>query len=196
MKRVIAFTITLLVAASGAAFAQTPSQTVSLAEVARKEEARRKTARKATRVLTNANLTPADAVSSPPSTPAAATGATNASPGNTSPTISGGTAAPIDKAAMKDQAYWAGRMSEARTALSRTQMFADSLQTKINSLRTDFVNRDNRVEREIIERDLNTALAELERLKKEVDAQTKAITAIEDEARRANVPSGWLRPPA
>jgi hypothetical protein len=195
MKRVIAFTITLLVAASGAAFAQTPSQTVSLAEVARKEEARRKTARKATRVLTNANLTPADAVSSPPSTPATATGATNASPGNTSPTISGGTAAPIDKAAMKDQAYWAGRMSEARTTLSRTQMFADSLQTKINSLRTDFTNRDNRVEREKIEQDLNTALAELERLKKEIDAQMKAITAIEDEARRANVPSGWLRPP-
>jgi hypothetical protein len=197
MKRVIAFTITLLVAASGAAFAQSPSQTVSLAEVARKEEARRKTARKATRVLTNANLTPADAVSvaAPPATPAAATGATNASPGNTSPTISGGTAAPIDKAAMKDQAYWAGRMSEARTAVSRTQMFADSLQTKINSLQTDFTNRDNRVEREKIQQDLNTALAELERLKKELDAQMKAITAIEDEARRANVPSGWLRPP-
>ncbi len=197
MKRVIALTITLLLAASGAAFAQAPSQTVSLAEVARKEEARRKTARKATRVLTNANLTPADAVSvaAPPSTPASASGATNASPGNTSPTISGGTAAPIDQAAMKDQAYWAGRMSQARTALSRTQMFADSLQTKINSLQTDFTNRDNRVEREKIQQDLNTALAELERLKKEVDAQMKAITAIEDEARRANVPSGWLRPP-
>ena len=27
-----------------------------------------------------------------------------------------------------------------------------------------------------------------------IDVQTKAITAIEDEARRANVPSGWLRP--
>ena len=54
--------------------------------------------------------------------------------------------------------------------------------------------RSNRVEREKIQQDLNTALAELERLKKDVDAQTKAITAIEDEARRANVPSGWLRP--
>ncbi len=73
-------------------------------------------------------------------------------------------------------------------------MFADSLQTKINSLQTDFVNRDNRVEKEKIKQDLNTALAELERLKKEIDAQTKAIAAIEDEARRANVPSGWLRP--
>lgn len=198
MKRVIAFTITLLVASSGDAFAQTTSQTISLAEVARKEEARRKTARKATRVLTNANLTPADAVSvpAPPPTPEAATGATNASPGVPTTNIPGGKAEPIDPAAMKDQAYWAGRMSAARTALNRTQMFADSLQTKINSLRTDFTNRDNRVEREKIEQDLNTALAELERLKKEMDEQAKAITAIEEEARRANVPSGWLRPPA
>ena len=85
-------------------------------------------------------------------------------------------------------------MTQARTELSRTQMFADSLQTKINSLKTDFVNRDNRVEREKIQQELNTALAELERLKKEVVAQQKAITGIEEEARRANVPSGWLRP--
>ena len=75
-------------------------------------------------------------------------------------------------------------------------MFAESLQTRINSLRTDFVNRDNRVEREKIQVDLNTSLAELERLKKELDEKTKAIAAIEDEARRAGVPPGWLRPPA
>ena len=54
----------------------------------------------------------------------------------------------------------------------------------------------NRVEREKIQQDLNTALAELERLKKEIDTQQKAITAIEDEARRAGVPAGWLRPGA
>ena len=195
MKRVISLTVTLLVASTGA-FAQRPSQTASLADVAKAEEARRKTARKATKVFTNSSLTlPADAgtVSAPPATTPAAPGATNASP--TSPTISGGKAAPVDPAAMKDQAYWAGRISKARTELGRTKMFADSLQTRINSLNTDWINRDNRVEKEKIKQDLDAALAELERLKKEIDVQTKAITAIEDEARRANVPSGWLRPP-
>jgi hypothetical protein len=199
MKWAIAITITLFVAPPSAAFAQTPSSTVSLAEVARAEEARRKTAKKATRVLTNANLSPVDpaTVSAPSSSmPPTAAGATNATPGVPTTIIPGGKAEPIDPAAMKDQAYWAGRMSKARSDLTRTQMFADSLQTKINSLRTDFTNRDNRVEREKIQQDLNTALAELERLKKEIDVQTKAITAIEDEARRANVPSGWLRPGA
>jgi hypothetical protein len=195
MKWVIAITVTLVVASSGAAFAQSPSSTVSLADVARTEEARRKTARKATRVLTNATLSPVDpaTVSAPSSsTPAA----TNATPGVPTTIIPGGKAEPVDPAAKKDQAYWAGRVSKARSDLTRTQMFADSLQTKINSLRTDFTNRDNRVEREKIQQDLNTALAELERLKKELDTQTKAIAAIEDEARRANVPSGWLRPGA
>jgi hypothetical protein len=197
MKCVIAITVTFLVASSGAAFAQTPSSTMSLADVARAEEARRKTAKKATRVLTNSSLSPADTASvTPPSTPGTATDATNATPGVPTTIIPGGKAEPIDPAAKRDQAYWAGRMSKARSDVTRTQMFADSLQTKINSLRTDFTNRDNRVEREKIQQDLNTALAELERLKKEIDVQTKAITAIEDEARRANVPSGWLRPPA
>ena len=197
MKWVIAITVTLLVASSAAAFAQAPSSTVSLAEVARAEEARRKTARKATRVLTNASLSPVEpaSVAAPPSTQTPAADAGNVTPGVPTTIIPGGTAEPIDPAAMKDQAYWAGRISKARSDLSRTQMFADSLQTKINSLRTDFTNRDNRVEREKIQQDLNTALAELERLKKELDTQVKAITAIEDEARRANVPSGWLRVP-
>ena len=198
MKRVIALTVTLLVASSGAAIAQTVSQTASLADVARAEEARRKTARKATKVFTNSNLTPADAaeVSAPPAATPAASGATNASAGSTnSSTISGGKAEPINRADMKDQAYWSGRISKARAEISRTQLFADALQTRINSLNTDWINRDNRVEKEKIKQDLDTALAELERVKKEIDTQMKAITAIEDEARRANVPSGWLRPP-
>jgi hypothetical protein len=193
MKRVIAISVTLVLACASVAYGQ-PSSTTSLAEVARQEEARRKSTRKATKVFTNANLAAPDTPSAPPSTVSTTSG--NVTPSNTSPTFPGGQAPPVNKADMKDQAYWQGRISQARTTLTRTQMFADSLQTKINSLRTDFVNRDNRVEREKIQQDLNTSLAELERLKKEIDAQQKAITAIEDEARRANVPSGWLRPPA
>jgi hypothetical protein len=194
MKRVIAIAITLIVASSSAAFAQA-SSTLPLAEVARREEARRKTAKKATRVITNATLATVEepAVVAPV---APTTGAAAAASANKSPTIPGGTAPPVSPADKKDQAYWQGRISAARLELSRTQMFADSLQTKINSLRTDFVNRDNRVEREKIEQELNTALAELERLKKEVEKQGKAITDIEEEARRANVPAGWLRPGA
>lgn len=189
MKRVIAIAAALVVACSSVAAAQVAGQT--LADVAKKEEARRKTVKKATKVYTNESLKPDISVGLPPSAPAGTTASSNTTPANTTP---GGQAPAANPAQMKDQAYWAGRMSKARTDMGRTQMFADSLQTKINSLRTDFVNRDNRVEREKIQQELNTALAELERLKKEIEEQRKAITAIEDEARRAGVPSGWLRP--
>ena len=45
-----------------------------------------------------------------------------------------------------------------------------------------------------IEQERNKALAELETLKKEIEENTKAVAQVEDEARRAGVPAGWLRP--
>ncbi|HJU41648.1 MAG TPA: hypothetical protein VJ691_02500 [Vicinamibacterales bacterium] len=195
MKRVIAITIALTVVSPLVAFAQV-SSTVPLADVARKEIERRKTARKATKVFTNGNLG-ANEVDLPPRSMPSFASPSNATPSNTSPgspTIPGGKVEPAKTAGGKDQAFWQGRIKTAMDDLQRTQMFADSLQTKINSLRTDFVNRDNRVEREKIQQDLNTSLAELERLNKEVDQKRKAIAAIEDEARKAGVPPGWLRP--
>ncbi len=80
--------------------------------------------------------------------------------------------------------------------LHAQQIFADSLQSRINALTTDFVNRDDPAQRAKIEDDRKAALAELERVKKEMDDTTKAIAAIEEEARRAGVPAGWLRPGA
>lgn len=196
MKRVLAITITLAVACPIVASAQV-SSTVSLAEVARKEGERRKTAKKATRVITNANLG-VNEVNLPPKSMPSFAGSSNQTPSNTSPgspTIPGGKAEPAT-AGGKDQAFWQNRVKSAMEDLRRTEMFASSLQTKINSLRTDFVNRDNRVEREKIQMDLNASLAELEKLTKEINDKRKAIAAIEDEARKAGVPPGWLRPGA
>jgi hypothetical protein len=188
MKRILAITVVVASICSPVA-AQSPQ---TLADVAKAEEARRKSVKKTSKVYTNTALTPDITTPVPPSVPSSGSGnaSANATPSNTTP---GGTAAPADKAAVKDQAYWQGRISQARTELGRTQMFADSLQTKINSLKTDFVNRDNRVEREKIELELNTALAEVERLKKEVADKQKAIAAIQDEGRKAGAPAAWLR---
>ena len=84
-------------------------------------------------------------------------------------------------------------MVTARAALDRTRLFADALQSRINALNTDFVNRDDPAQRSVIEQDRIKALAELERVKKEMAEQTKAIAAIQDEARKAGVPAGWVR---
>ena len=170
-------------------------QAQSLADVARAEEARRQDVAKAKKVYTNNDLRPDTSRPAPPSSAAgtAATPAT-AAPATAKP-APGAAAAPAEAPGeARDQAYWSGRIGEARSQLDRNRAFATALQNRIDMLWTDFVNRDNPVERSTIERDRNGALADLDRLKKEMDEQTKAIAAIEEEARRAGVPAAWLRP--
>ncbi|HYE87442.1 MAG TPA: hypothetical protein VEA16_13865 [Vicinamibacterales bacterium] len=193
MKRVIAITALALAVVVAAAYAQSTTTSTSkpLAEVAKDEEARRKSVRKPAKMYTNGDLRPdVTKGGTPPASPGASVAAGNASAANVSPTSPATPAAP----ARQDQAYWAGRIKQAREALQRSQIFADSLQSRINALQTDYVNRDDPAQRSKIEADRNAALAELERVKKDIQDQTKAIAAIEDEARRAGVPSGWLRP--
>ena len=169
---------------------QTPAAP-TLVDVAKAEEARRKGVRKPAKVYTNGNLKGDNRSAAPPAP------ATPAPPSTTVPAVDlpGGTV-PAAKPAARDQAYWSGRMIAAQTALERSRLFAESLQSRINALTTDFVNRDDPAQRAKIETDRKAALAELDRVKKEMETQRKEIATIEDEARRAGVPSGWLRPGA
>ena len=190
MKRLIFISAALVLTCASLASAQ-PSVTRPLADVAKTEEARRKDVRKPAKVITNNDLKPdisRGIASVAPATDSAATTPANGTPGAPA------AAAKPDPA--KDQAYWAGRIKDARDKQQRNQMFADSLQTRINSLTTDFVNRDDPAQKAKLETDRKAALAELERVKKDIEEQSKVIAAIEEEARRAGVPAGWLRPSA
>jgi ATP-dependent exoDNAse (exonuclease V) alpha subunit len=77
--------------------------------------------------------------------------------------------------------------------LSRAQVFGEALQSRINALTTDFVNRDDPSQRNAIAAERQKALAELDRVKQEIVDHQKAISTIQDEARRAGVPAGWVR---
>jgi hypothetical protein len=190
MKRVIAISAALVVTCASLASAQ-PSMTKPLADVARAEEARREAVKKPAKVITNKDLRPD--ISKGVGGTTTVTPVTDSTPANATPGAPAGGAPPAAGGAKQDQAYWAARIKEARDKVTRSQLFADSLQTRINSLKTDFVNRDDPAQRSKIETDLQTALGELEKVKKEIEEQGKAIKAIEDEARRAGVPPGWLR---
>jgi hypothetical protein len=184
------FAIVLLVTGAGWAQAQ------SLADVARTEAARRKTVDAPAKVYTNDDLRsdftkPESAPPAPAGAPAASAPASERSdPSAAAPPAAGGAA----KGPAHDQAYWSGRMADARGKVERSQAFAQALQNRIDMLWTDFVNRGDPVQQRAIEQERNKALAELERLKKEIDENQKALTALEDEARREGVPPGWLRP--
>jgi hypothetical protein len=160
----------------------------TLADVARQEAARRKTIKQPAKVYTNTDARPATAAEADaaktPATPAAAT-PTPAPP-----------AANAEKPAedpKKDQKYWHDRIASARAELDRSKVYLDALQSRINALSTDFVNRDDPAQRSVIEADRKRAIAELERLKAQIQLMTKGIADIEEEARRLGVPPGWLR---
>ena len=92
-----------------------------------------------------------------------------------------------------DEAAWKSRMNQAREAVRQNEVFAEALQTRINALTTDFVNRDDPFQRSKIGEDRQKALDELDRVKNEIERGKKAILEIEDDARKANVPPGWIR---
>lgn len=171
----------LAVAVAGTAGAQ------SLADVARKEEARRKEITKPARVITNKDLKSADIPSGPaadarPSPPDAA-----AKPDDQK------AADATEDAQAQDEQAWRQKMADARAALEHSEMYLDALQSKINSLWADFTARDDPAQRAQIEADRKKALAEFGRVKAEVEDRKKAIADLEEEARKAGVPPGWLR---
>jgi hypothetical protein len=169
-------------------------QTPTLGDVAKKEAARRKAQPSAGKVYTNKDL-PASAqkpagsaapATAAPAAPVAA--ATQAEPAEAKPA---GEAKPEGE--VKDEAWWRTHMASTREEVRRNEIFAEALQTRINSLSRDFVNRDNPAQRAKIGQDRAEALAELARVKQDIERGKKQIGDLEEEARRSGVPPGWLR---
>ncbi len=69
----------------------------------------------------------------------------------------------------------------------------ESVQSRINALTNDFYARDDPFQRAKIGDERQKTLAELERMKREQETLDKQVADLEEEARRANVPPGWLR---
>ena len=179
-----------------------PANGQSLADLALQEEARRKAISAPAKVYTNESIrsgTPAPTAPAPSatsaSTPAPASVTSSATMAN-APAAATGPAKPAAAPAAeepKGEAYWKKRIQAERDALSRAQIFAEALQSRINALSADFVARDDPAQRSVIATDRQKALTELDRVKQEMAQHTKGIAAIQDEARRAGVPPGWLR---
>ena len=168
----------------------------SLADLARKEEARRKTIPKPAKVYTNKDLSAVPPA--PPPAPAAADDGKTTKPADAQDKVKEKDAAAKDaraaeKEPAKDKAYWAGRLKTLQEQLDRNRTYADALQTRINALTADFVNRDDPAQRAVLERDRQKNIAELERLKRTIQDDQKALAEFSEEARRAAVPPGWLR---
>lgn len=182
----------LLVTAVPRGYAQ--QKTPSLAELARKEQERRKALKAEGKVLTKDDLPKA---TQPPAAPAAAPAGEAGAPAGAATAPSAEqkpeqkpTAKPEEE---KGEAWWRQRITQARDELRRNEMFAEALQTRINALTNDFASRDDPYQRARIADDRQKAMAEFDRVRADIELQKKKIGDIEEEARRANVPPGWLR---
>ncbi len=169
----------------------------SLAAIAQKEEDRRKNIKQPAKVYTNQDLGPAlpGSVSAAPAdakdSGKDSTAKDSAKDSKDADKTKDGDKAKDDKA--KGQTYWHDRMQGLQAQADRDQTYLEAVQTRINALTTDFVNRDDPAQKANIERERQRNLGELDKLKKAVLDDKKAIADLEDEARRAGVPPGWLR---
>jgi len=185
--------LTAFVAVAGLAGTVHPIQAQALGDVARKEEARRKDIKAPAKVYTNKDLgapgpEPSTASSSPAAPAEAAKDAAKPPDDKDKGKEKG-----KDKDTQKDQAYWSGRRKELQTKLDSDQTLSEAVQSRINALTADFSSRADPVQRAGIERDRLKAIGELDRLRKSVQDGKKALTDLDDDARKAGVPPGWLR---
>jgi hypothetical protein len=174
-----------------------PAAGQSLAEIARKEQARRKALTGPSRLYTDEDIKrfarpaatgPASEV--PGTLPSGAAVAGQVKPDEQPAAVQRAVPAP-DPA--KEEQAWRDRITTARARLERSKLFLDALQSRVNALTNDFYARDDPAQRALIEADRKRALAEMERVKQDIKDATKAIADIEEQARLAGVPPGWLR---
>lgn len=184
--------IAALVLAAVFVTAGVPTHAQTLGEVAKKEQQRRKQAKPAGKVYTNKDLGPGGTAAPPPAP-------------------EGGQAAPAagadtnkaeseekDKAKDKEdptktEEYWRNRMQTAKADLDRNEVLLEALQSRSNALVTDFTNRDDPAQRAVIANNRQRALEEMAVTKDRIEKLKQQITDIEEEARKAGVPPGWLR---
>lgn len=151
----------------------------TIGEAAQREALRRQLTPKAKALLTNLGQPQeiplgAQVVTAPPTEPP---------PAGAPPT------APPEK----DEKWWRSRVSTANETLTRDRTMAQNIQSRINVLQRDVVNVDDPVRQAQLRQELQLTTQELDRTNKLIDEDRKAIQAIQDDARRLNVPAGWIR---
>lgn len=158
----------------------------SLGDVARREALRRELLPKATLTLTNlgrpVDQEPPSSVTLPPPPDAEP-------PATTDPAK----ADPEKPDASKGEQWWRERIAKAREAINNGVATEAAIETRINKLQTDAVNLDDPLQRARARTDLEAALAELKATRDLTEQARRELANIQEEARRLNVPPGWIR---
>jgi hypothetical protein len=163
----------------------------SLGEAAAREDKRKKKApASAGRVYTEEDLRPgslsADAKPSP-APKATPQPATTPAPAPTPDTD--------DAAREAQKAVWRGRADQARREIAAAEVEVRGHEARVEELRNDrgTGNAMDPFRLQTLQSDLAAARASLEAARAKVTAARQRLDELEEEARRAGVPPGWLR---
>ena len=96
--------------------------------------------------------------------------------------------------AKQDEAFWKARMQGLTRALDEETLYLAAMESRASALAIDLNASGSLSQRIVLRREYEAALTDATRLRAAVSATQLAITTAEEEARRANVPAGWLRP--
>jgi len=153
----------------------------SLGELALREKVRRQAMIASTRKLTDADIGPAP--ERPPR------------PTPTAIPLPGDEVKPGEKPAEppKDEKWWRARITAARAALERDKLLLAALDNRVSTLTRDVASRDDPAQRAVLINERLRALDELDLMRQLIIADTETIASIEEEARKAGIPPGWIR---
>lgn len=94
----------------------------------------------------------------------------------------------------RSEAEWRARVAHARALVVDAEKRVSALDTKAKQLENDFYAQSDGFRRDgVIKPAWDQARDDLAKARLELDAARKAIEDLEEEARRANAPPGWLR---
>jgi hypothetical protein len=190
VRSVLAAGLAGLMMAPAVARAQSQSQP-SLAELARQEAERRKTVKDSKKVITITAKDLPESARKPATETTEQGAAPQAGAGANQQSAPAGNAAP---GGQSDEADWRARITQAREGLQRNEIFLQALQTRANSLFNDYRNGAGTFTQQAqVDSDRQKNAQELERVKADVENSRKQVADIEEAARKAGVPPGWLR---
>jgi hypothetical protein len=95
----------------------------------------------------------------------------------------------------RSETYWRDRATRARSAVEEADAKVKDLEARIAALRNDMnpVNTQDPNRLQSRDRELREAIDALDAARQSADAARKALSDLEEEARRAGALPGWLR---
>jgi chromosome segregation ATPase len=83
-------------------------------------------------------------------------------------------------------------MAAAREHVSRTRIQLEAMRSRVGRLAGAALNAANPAEQSQVQREQQETLQEYDRLRADVERYERGLTELEEQARQAGVPPGWL----